>query len=54
MNAWLRWLLPAFFTVYLAVAFVWPTWRTWKRTGINPYSLGNSDKAHDYIGVMFR
>jgi protein-S-isoprenylcysteine O-methyltransferase Ste14 len=25
-----------------------------KRTGINPYALGNSDKATDYIGVMFR
>lgn len=54
MYAWLRWLLPAFFTVYLAAAFVWPTWRTWKRTGISPYALGNSDKAHDYIGKMFR
>ena len=54
MYAWLRWLLPAFFTVYLAAAFVWPTWRTWKRTGIIPYALGNSDKAHDFIGAMFR
>ena len=54
MHAWLRWLLPAFFIVYLAAALVWPTWRTWKRTGINPYALGNSDKAHDYIGAMFR
>jgi protein-S-isoprenylcysteine O-methyltransferase Ste14 len=54
MHAWLRWLLPAFFTVYLAAALLWPTWRTWKRTGINPYALGNSGKATDYIGVMFR
>jgi protein-S-isoprenylcysteine O-methyltransferase Ste14 len=54
MHAWLRWLLPAFFTVYLAAVLVWPTWRTWKRTGINPYALGNSDQAHDYIGAMFR
>ena len=24
MHSWLRWLLPAFFAVYLAAAFVWP------------------------------
>jgi protein-S-isoprenylcysteine O-methyltransferase Ste14 len=54
MHAWLRWMLPGFLTVYLAAAFVWPTWRTWKQTGINPYALGNSEKADDYIGVMFR
>lgn len=54
MHAWLRWLLPAFFTVYLAAALAWPTWRTGRRTGITPYALGNSGKAHDYIDTMFR
>lgn len=31
-----------------------PTYLVWKATGVNPYKLGSSDSAHDYIGKNFR
>lgn len=43
-----------FFAAYIAAAFVWPTMRTYKRTGINPLVLGRSDDAYDYIGRCFK
>jgi protein-S-isoprenylcysteine O-methyltransferase Ste14 len=26
----------------------------WKQTGINPFVFGNSDKAHDYVGRVYK
>ena len=40
--------------VYFLVAFVIPTYRTWKMTGIAPVTFSNSDNAHDYIGKIFK
>jgi protein-S-isoprenylcysteine O-methyltransferase Ste14 len=54
MSEWLRWWLPGFLIIYLAAAFVWPTVRVWRATGLNPYRLGNSDSAHDFVGRGFR
>ena len=46
--------LPIFLLLYLMVAFVLPSWRVYKETGINPVTFKNSDNAHDYIGVVMK
>jgi protein-S-isoprenylcysteine O-methyltransferase Ste14 len=46
--------LIAYFILFFGLAFILPTYRVWKSTGINPYKLGSSDSAHDYIGKNFR
>lgn len=43
-----------FFVFYMLAAFVWPTYRTWKQTGINPLTFGNADNAHDLVGKWFK
>lgn len=43
-----------FFVLYMLAAFVWPTYRTWKQTGINPLTFGNADNAHDLVGKWFK
>lgn len=43
-----------FFVLYMLAAFVWPTYRTWKQTGINPLSFGNNDNTHDLVGKWFK
>lgn len=43
-----------FFVLYLLAAFVWPTYRTWKQTGINPLTFRNADNAHDLVGKWFK
>lgn len=40
--------------VYFAVAFVLPSYRVWKKTGINPVTFRGADNAHDYIGKLFK
>lgn len=54
MESFLSVFLLPYFVVYFFAAFVWLPYRTWKRTGLNPYALGTSDTAYDYIGVVFR
>jgi len=54
MEESLRIILPVYLVVYFAVAFVWRSVVVYKTTGINPYVLGGSDNAYDYIGVVFR
>ncbi|MFY7936789.1 MAG: methyltransferase family protein [Flavobacterium sp.] len=46
--------LPIFFMVYMALAFVVPTYRTYKKTGFNPITFGSTDNAHDYIGFVMK
>lgn len=46
--------LLTYFILFFGLAFVLPTYRVWKTTGINAYKLGSSDSAHDYIGKLFR
>ncbi len=52
MNAQL--LLLSYFLAVLVLAFAWPTFRVYKKTGINPYRLGNTDSAHNFVGKLFR
>ena len=46
--------LLLYFILFFGLAMILPTYRIWKTTGVNPYKLGSSDTAHDYIGKNFR
>ena len=54
MATVLRYFLPTYLVVFFATAFLWRSFLVWKRTGINPYVIGNKDTAHDYAGFLFR
>ena len=49
-----RWLLLLFFVIYFSTTFVWRSWRVWRKTGLNPYVLPNSDDAQGYVTKAFR
>lgn len=49
-----RYTLLTYLIVYLTVAFVLPTYRVWKRSGLNPVTFGGTDSAHDYVGMLFK
>lgn len=49
---YLRYFLPVYLFVYVGVAFVWRSYRVWKRTGINPVTFKGTDNAHDFIGQV--
>jgi protein-S-isoprenylcysteine O-methyltransferase Ste14 len=46
--------LILYFLIFFSLAMIFPSYRVWKTTGANPYKLGSSDSAHDYIGKFFR
>jgi protein-S-isoprenylcysteine O-methyltransferase Ste14 len=48
-----RFLLP-YYIIFFAIAFVWPSWRIWRRDGINPLVLPRDDSAYGLIGVEFK
>ncbi len=50
----MRLFLPLYLILFFGLAMILPSYRIWKTTGINPYKLGRSASAHDYIGVLFR
>ncbi len=53
----MNYLKPAlliYWFLLLGLAFVLPTYRIYKLTGVNPYRLGNSASAHDFVGGLFR
>lgn len=54
METFLKYFLVAYYISFFAFALFLPTYRIWKSTGTNPYKLGSSDSAHDYIGKNFR
>lgn len=39
---------------YLALVFILPSYRVFKKTGRNPYLFGKTDSAHDYSGMQMR
>lgn len=53
MN-WLKFYLPVYLLFYFGVAFILPTWRTYRQTGIWPVTFGRSPSAHDYIGRLMK
>lgn len=46
--------LALYFILFFGLALILPTCRVWKSTGVNPYKLGSTDTARDYIGMNFR
>lgn len=54
MTLFIKYFVALFFVSYLLMAFVWPSVRTYRQTGIRPVTFGNSDNAHDFIGKWFK
>ena len=54
MQIFLKLFLLVYCTLFLLFAMLLPVYRVWRTTGLNPYKLGSSDSAHDYIGKNFR
>lgn len=54
MTVFIRYFSAIFFVTYIVVAFVVPSVRTYRATGINPITFGNSDNAHDLAGRWFK
>jgi protein-S-isoprenylcysteine O-methyltransferase Ste14 len=50
----LKIILPVYLALFFGLAMFWRSYVAWKRTGVNPYALGNSDTVHDYVGKLFR
>lgn len=46
--------LPIYFLVYFALAFVWSSWRVYRKNGRSPLVFKNNDHAHDLIGSYFK
>ena len=46
--------LPIATLLYLLLVFVLRSLILWKQTGVNPFVFGNTDKAHDYIGRIYK
>jgi len=47
-------ILIIYLIFYFGAAFVLPTYRVWKKTGVNPVTFRGADTAHDYIGKLFK
>ena len=43
-----------FFVVYLLTAFVLPSVRVCRQTGISALTFGKGDSAHDFVGRWFK
>ncbi|SMD31809.1 Phospholipid methyltransferase [Reichenbachiella faecimaris] len=46
--------LPIATLVYLLLVFVLRSVILWKQTGVNPFVFGKTDKAHGYIGRVYK
>ena len=54
MDHTLRILLPVYLLLIFVIAVGGRSYLFYKRTGINPYKLGKSGNAHDFVGASFR
>lgn len=54
MTTILKIILPIYLLFFFGLAMFWRSYLAWKRTGVNPYKLGNGDTVHDYVGKLFR
>lgn len=54
MDTFLKIFLPIYFLLFFGLAMFWRSYIAWKRTGVNPYKLGNGDTVHDFVGKLFR
>ena len=46
--------LFAIYLLFFAFAFVLPSLRVWRQTGVNPVVLPNSDDVGGFVGLMFK
>lgn len=46
--------LLAYYVLLLIIVFAWPTWRLWRREGINALVLPSEDNAEGVIGIWFK
>ena len=46
--------LPIATLLYMLLVFVLRSVILWKQTGVNPFVFGNTEKAHDYIGRVYK
>lgn len=46
--------LLGFFSAFFALAFFVPTYRLWRRAGVNALVLPADDTAHGYVGRLFK
>ena len=53
MTEYLRIILPLYLLTFFGIAFVWRSYLVWKRTGINPYVVGKTDKPIDFIENIY-
>ena len=53
MDDALRIILPLYLLAFFGIAFVWRSFLVWKRTGINPYVVGKTDKPIDFIENIY-
>src|SRR5215203_4966440 len=54
MENTLRIILPLYLLAFFGIAFLWRSFLVWKRTGINPYVVGKTDKPIDFIENIYR
>jgi protein-S-isoprenylcysteine O-methyltransferase Ste14 len=55
MEYLLKLYLPLFFIGFVLLAFVRPSIRVYRQTGINPFRFAtHHDEAHDYIGKLLK
>ncbi|EGV36776.1 methyltransferase family protein [Neisseria weaveri] len=54
MEKGLKIYLLLYLTVYFLVVFLWPAYRLYRRTGINPITFDQADTAHNYIGRVMK
>lgn len=46
--------LLVYFAIFFAAAFFWPTWRLWRRDGVNALVVPFDDSAYGLVGRWFR
>lgn len=55
MDIFIKAYIPFCMISFILIAMVFPSLRTYKRTGINPVKLGKkTETPHDYIGFIFK
>lgn len=54
MTGLLHIVLPLYLVAFFLVAFVGRSYLVWKRTGINPYVVGQEDNAINFIEGVYR
>ncbi|HHT9121228.1 MAG TPA: methyltransferase family protein [Candidatus Wunengus sp. YC63] len=54
MGHFITYFSAIFFVAYMTIAFVYPSVRTYRETGVNPITFGKEDNAHDFIGKWFK